>query len=136
MKQLLSLLLLFMVCSSVSASTVMLIHPKEGGTATRVLLSEQPVATYEGEELVIATTSTTLRFPLSSIERLTFSEEETTAVPSISVLQDQAGESSVYNMEGQLLKTVPAGQAVSVDQLPAGLYIIKNNITTYKLLKK
>ena len=135
MKRLFTLFFAFVLYSSAQASIVMLIHPKEGGTATRVLLSEQPVATYEGEELVIATTSTTLRFPLTSIERLTFSEEET-VVKSVSVLQDQAGESRVYNIKGELLKTVPAGQEVSLDQLPAGLYIIKNNISTYKILKK
>lgn len=57
MKKIQTTLLLLSVSSILSTHTIMLIHTKNGDKATRVMLVDKPVATYEGNELVLTSSS-------------------------------------------------------------------------------
>lgn len=44
--------------------------------------------------------------------------------------------SEVYTMDGQLVKTVNAAPAASLNALPSGIYLVKSNNKTIKIVKK
>ena len=133
MKYIITSFFLLLFSRNVLADTIMLIHPKGGGEPTRVQLVDKPIATYEDNVLVITTASATLRFALADINHVTFADSEDTSVEPITISNIDAGESRVYDFRGSLVKVYPAGESVSLSLLPVGNYIIKNNITTYKI---
>lgn len=126
------LLLMAVAVIGAKAQTKMILHQKSGGNI-EVLLNELPVATYEGTELVI-TTQTVAKFPLSNLEKITF-QNVATSVEAMKVLCKDGGPSLVYDLNGRLLMTVPAGQPVETSVLPSGMYIIRNNNNSYKIQK-
>ena len=128
------LLLLSAVCGS--AETKMVIHQKSGGTID-VLLSEKPVAKYDGTDLVVTTPSSTtaLSYSLADLEKITY-EDITTSIKCMTIVSNDGGASRIYDLNGSLVTTVPAGQAVETSSLPQGMYIIKNNSHSYKIQKK
>ena len=136
MKYIITSFFLLFFCRNVLADTIMLIHPKGGGEATRVQLVDKPVATYEDNVLVITTSSATLRFALSDIEHVSFADSEDTSVEPITISNLDAGENRVYDLQGKLVKVFPVGESVTISALSSGIYIIKNNLTTYKIQKR
>ena len=52
------------------------------------------------------------------------------------VFVDAANKSEVYSLDGQLLKTVNASASESVSNLPSGIYLVKSNNKTIKIVKK
>lgn len=116
------------------AQTKIVIHQKTGGDI-EVSLSSKPVVTYEGSNLVVTSSgAATLSYPLSELEKITYSNVAT-AVEEMTVLSKDAGPSQVYDLNGRLLMTVPANQPVETSALPRGMYIIKNNNNSYKIQK-
>lgn len=136
-KKLLSLLLITPMCIGALAQTKMILHQKAGGDVA-ILLADKPVATYEGDNLVITTTKTTLSFPVSNIKEATYQEDNaaTAIIESVTQLSPDAGPSRIYDISGRLVKTVPATESLNLGSLPQGTYIIKNNNTSYKINKK
>ena len=137
MKRKLILLLLTAVAAiGAQAQTKMILHQKSGGDV-EIAFSDKPEATYEGEEIVITTTKALFRFPLSNLDSITYDEVGSDdGIESITQLSPDAGPSRVYDINGRLIKTVPAGEPVGFGTLPQGTYIIKNNYSSYKINKK
>lgn len=118
------------------AQTKMILHQKNGADI-EINFADKPVATFEGNEMVLTTTKTTLRFSVSNLETTTYDDGGATAIiESITQLSPDAGPSLIYDAEGRLVRTVPTGQPVSFGSLPQGLYIIKNNNSSYKINRK
>ena len=115
------------------AQTKMVIHQKVGEDV-EILLSSKPVVTYEESNLVVKSSSATLSYPLSALEKITYSNVAT-AVEEMAVLNKDAGPSQVYDLNGRLFMTVPANQPVETSALPRGMYIIKSNNISYKIQK-
>lgn len=129
---------LFLLCAAVGvqAQTKMVIHQKTGEDI-EILFADKPVATFEGDEMVLTTTKTTVRFAISNLETTDYEEDSgTTSIESITQLSPEAGPSRIYDLDGRLLRTVPAGSPVNFDSLPQGTFIIKNNKTSYKVNRK
>ena len=133
-KVLTAFLLVSALCAS--AQTKMVRHQKSGESID-VLLSEKPVATYEGTDLVVTTPSSTtsLRYSLADLEKITY-EDITTSIKCMTIVSNDGGASKIYDLNGRLLITVPAGQPVETSSLPQGMYIIKNNKQSYKIQKR
>ena len=119
------------------AQTKMVIHQKTGGDI-EIAFSDKPVATFEGENMIITTTKTQFSFPISNIGETTYDESGGTSaiIESVTQLSPDAGPSRIYDINGRLVKTVPAGEPVSFGTLPQGTYIIKNNNSSYKINRK
>lgn len=115
------------------AQTKMILQQKSGGDI-EIMLNEKPKAVYEGSELVIQTTGMTIRYQLSQLERIVYSEVTTSVDDSI--ISHGDGRTLVYDMNGRLIKTVPENQCLDMASLSNGIYIIKNNKNTYKIQKK
>lgn len=127
--------LLFALCAS--AQTKMILHQKGGGDI-EIAFADKPVATFEGDEMVLTTTKATLRFSLKNLGETTYDEDNTATaiIESVTQLSPDAGPSRVYDISGRLVKTIPAGEPVSFGTLQQGTYIIKNNNSSYKINKR
>lgn len=64
-----------------------------------------------------------------------YSPEAITAIDGVAD-DRQRSACSVYTLGGQLLRTADGTPTESVSSLPAGIYIVKNNNTTTKIVKK
>lgn len=125
------------------------------GQIVTISLNEEPVTTYSEGNLIITTTSTTITYPLEQIDRYTYVTEnvsEGDGVPDgIKSIFSNDGETltlkglksiseiCIYSASGQLIRTVKASGdkvAVSLSQLPTGVYLVKANGVTYKISKR
>ena len=130
--------LLLMVAASIGAQaqTKMILHQKSGGDI-EILFADKPVATFEGENMIITTTKTQFSFPISNIGETTYDEgDAVTIIESVTQLSPEAGPSRIYDIDGRFVKTIPAGEPVNFGTLPQGTYIIKNNNSSYKINRK
>lgn len=141
-KRILSLLFLSRFCVlGWSQSVLLTIHAKSGAKVSYAL-SEKPVVTYQGNVLVLTTPGTTMEYPLSDLQMFTFSGS-TNAVESVTMEPSKGdGTVRIYNMSGVLVRTIkPSGDrsadtTFSTQDLPSGIYIIKQGRQTYKITKK
>ena len=126
------------------------------GQVVTISLNKEPVTTYENRNLIITTTNTTITYPLEQVSRFTYAVEEIVSegdgVPDgIKNILSNDGETmtfkglksntdiQIYSASGQLLRTVkPNGDkaAVSLSQLPTGVYLVKANGVIYKISKR
>lgn len=127
------------------------------GKIVTINLNEEPRTTYVNGNLVITTMKATITYPLEQVRKYTYVEEEPSSegdgVPDgiKSILSDDGEtltfkglkpntEVLLYSASGQLMrKFKPANSnpvAVSVTQLPTGVYIVKANGVTYKITKR
>lgn len=138
MKQKLFFLFLMAVATiGAKAQTKLILHQKSGGDI-EIAFSDKPVATFEGENMILTTSKTQFSFPLSNLGETTYEEDNiaTAIIESVTPLSPDAGPSRIYDLDGRLVKTVPAGEPVSFGTLPQGIYIIKNNNSSYKINRK
>lgn len=130
----LMLALLMMGCLSLKAQNVLNVHKTDGSLQTYAF-SERPVITYEGTNMIVTTVATRVEFPVTEVQKLSFKNEVSgLETVSISASHDDI---RIYDLNGRLLQTIPAaeGAAFSFDQLPAGIYMVRNGKTTSKIQK-
>lgn len=118
------------------AQNTLNIHQKTGGVASYAF-SEKPVITYVGDNLHIETVAISIDYPVANVQKLTFEDSES----SIGELQvkDDSSDILVYNLKGQLVKRVDCEDGISqlnIQDLPSGIYVVKNRNTTFKIVKK
>ena len=63
-------------------------------------------------------------------------ESISTGIESVANSTGANSKAEVYTIGGQLVKTVSATPAASVSSLPSGVYIVKTNNKTIKIVKK
>lgn len=149
---LLSVLSLF--SSTVKAEDMVLQVWLADGQILSINLSEEPRTTYNDGNLVITTTKTAISYPLEKVKRYTYASASN-GISSPNVVKatfSADGETltfnglktgtsiMLYNVAGQLLRkvapTTEGRAAVSVSQLPTGVYVVKMNDATYKITKR
>lgn len=127
--------MLLVVASMTSmAQSTLNVHKKSGGVVSYAF-SEKPVVTYSGDILVLTTSKAEVQYPIADLSKFTFEDNGTGIIPTTIVCKE-AGETKVYDTAGMLVKTIASDQPLLIDDLKIGLYIIKNNKTTYKIIKK
>ncbi len=134
-------LLVFMLAvgQSTWAGMALVVHQKSGGTV-EFAFSKKPVVTYSGGNVVITSTEAKVEYPLSDVQKFTFSEE-TDGVERIVAPANQLPQPTyIYNVGGMLMRTLQPNKdgttPATLEGLPAGTYIIKNGTTKYKIIKK
>lgn len=135
-KLLLSLLGLLLGVAA-SAQNTLNVHQKDGSVVS-FAFSEKPVVTYTDTGIHLVTTRVEVDYPMANLEKWTFSDDE---AASIDVLRTDgtSDDIRIYNTAGVLVRTIPQSEgAVSFSpaDLPAGIYIISNGKTTYKITKR
>ena len=130
------------------------IHQKDGQLFS-FGFEDKPVITYTDNDLVLKTTKTEVQYPLSSLAKFTFTDLEDAV---ISIKDDKAAQMELDNYmvsitgakpditvtvigsDGKTIgtyKTDAYGSVTfSISDLPQGIYIIKSENLTCKILKK
>ena len=146
MKRLYQIALLFIVfsvqCSifnEIQAQQTLNIHTTTKGMVC-FTFAEKPLVTFPSTEVMnIASTTVTVEFPYSEVEKITFNDEDPTAVQTLTV-RDNTNEVRIYDLNGRLVRRTRSrdGATVSVDlsTLPVGVYIVKDGKRTYKVKKQ
>lgn len=119
------------------AQNTLNIHQKDG-TVTSYGFAEKPVVTYTETGIHLKTTKVELDFPLANLEKFTFTDGETDAIEEVRT-ENTSDDVRIYNTNGVLLRTIRQSQgkaSFATDDLPRGIYIIKNGETTYKIVKR
>ena len=151
------MLLLATLTSWADDETQRLVVWQKGGQKVYFKLTEEPETTFEGGNLVIRTSRTTVSYPLTNVLRYTYEGGTITDVGDVKMrpgevrflqnaeqmafdgLQDGTI-LEVYTLDGVKIKTVKAqgGQrtVVSLADQVAGTYIVKAGEATYKFLKR
>ena len=95
--------------------------------------ADKPVVSHADNVLTISSNAASVEYPVSDVVRFTFEDAETTKV--LSVKSDIVDEVCVFDLQGTLVKRFVGG-SFSLESLPQGVYIIKSNRSTYKIIKK
>ena len=151
------LLIAIMVLSVAKATDRLLQIWQVDGKIVTINLNDEPVTTYVDGNLVITTTKVTITYPLEQVTRYTYIEDEAVSegdgVPNgirSVLLGDNESlifkglksntEIRLYSTSGRLVQALKANDgndvAVSISQLPVGVYLVKVNGVTYKISKR
>lgn len=149
------LMLLASVWMVVSAQNTITVHQKDGQKVS-FGFGEKPVITYTDNSLVLTTSNSQVECALSNVEKITFLDSDATinAVVDISKAPALSLDNYVVSIEGAKsdatvmvvgsdgktlinTKTDSDGSVTfSIAELPDGVYVIKSENLTYKILKK
>lgn len=145
------LLLVLMIGTTTFAQKALVVELRDGSSTT-ISLSEAPRITFAGEQMSIISSTTSMDILRSDIKNYHFidaplSIDETTA-PSQAVIENNtltvsgvAPNTTItfYTVSGVVVKHAVATDGhctITLNDLPAGLYIVTYNNTTFKFLKK
>ena len=146
MKRLLLLMLLAGSYITMQADQVQtLIVQLKNGSQTAFFLKDKPQVKFEGTNLKVTSTVGDTSFALSDVLRFTYAKKDPTGVnfqgDVLVISQLKAnGDVSVYALDGKLLRQLKASHAgtyrLNLSELPAGLYLVKADNVTYKIVKR
>lgn len=130
-----------------------LIITTQDNKETRIGLKEKPVITFSGSDMVISSQSTDLSFPVDNIKDLTYSNEEA----GIDDVYEDSGifiyndtiyimntgnpaHIGIYGLDGKKMDTPIKNDGthsvIDLTMYAPGIYIIKVNNNSFKILKK
>ena len=156
MKKLIILLMAGCLISLAAHAQNAVIIQMKDGTKNVIALEniqggQSPTIAFEGNELVV-TSSHTLRLDMSKVLRYTFGDYATgiheTGNHTAEVVflggdikisnQPASTRAKIFNASGVLMRSIEVGNTtaqITLNGLPAGVYILKVGCTTYKILK-
>ncbi len=148
------IVLLLALFNSESAQAQRLVIWQKDGSKVSYDLDEEPMTTFTTTDLVITTKKATINYPLSMIHRYTYegfpSGLADAKAHGISISHDgnniiikglETGKTAaVYSVNGIQLQAKRSNGSdrlvLSLNQLPAGVYVIKADEITYKFTKR
>lgn len=153
MKRYFLLILLTIIVGTANADNYVLQIWQTSGQVQSIDLSEQPVTTFSDGNLVVTTSTATISLPMENVKKYTYSLVPTSIedIKAEQVTISQNGESitffglksgteiKVYNASGVQMKQVKAThdtETVTVSDLQVGVYAVKANGVTYKIMKR
>ena len=108
----------------------MIVWLTNGETAS-VELSDKPKVTCSDTLVVVKTDSLELNLPLKQLQKFTF-QESTTAVMPLLMEPAAPQERAVYDINGRLVTK----EIDLLDELPQGIYIVRQGSLTYKVMRR
>lgn len=105
----------------------------KNGEKTTFLFSQKPEITMTMSDIVITMGATEIHYPIASVKRFTLTDA--TGIETPTVHNNPGDVTFVYTANGELVGRYSAEYFTS-EQLSNGIYIIKTNKSTYKLIKK
>lgn len=109
------------------------------GNKTSFSFGDHPRMIYQNKKIILATISDFIECSLSDLDKITF-EEASTKVEELTVNSKGERELYVYNVLGVLVKKSKLDKqhhfSMITQDLPNGLYVIKDKVKTYKYFKK
>ncbi|MCQ2223506.1 MAG: T9SS type A sorting domain-containing protein [Bacteroidaceae bacterium] len=148
--------LLTLLCMAISAiacaQNAIAIHQKNGQVA-KFAFADKPEITYAGNDLLMTTSKTSVRYAMADLQKLTFDGSFTVDVEEVKADVLFSFESNgiringekpgtpfyVFDMKGSKVYqgVIDAeGRAdIRMSQLPAGIYVVKTQSTSFKVKK-
>lgn len=130
----------------------------KNGSETTFMLSEKPEATIEGKKLRVKSEKADVSFNLSDVQRFSFVTRSVVGIDDLQVDTDPTAVSyqqdgtlvisqlkagatvGIYALDGKLVQQLKATHSgtyrLSLSSLPKGVYIVKANTITYKIMKR
>ena len=153
--QLLLFMLLALPIGMLADSQNTLVVTLKNGAETAFFLKDQPNVTFEGTNLKVVSQKETVTFTLSDVLRFTYVKkdpsgiDETVVDPTevsfeggvlvISQLK-QGASVDIYSLDGKLVRQLKAHHSgtyrLGLSELPTGLYLVKADNITYKIMKQ
>ena len=118
---------------TVSAENGVVLHQVDG-TNIAYAFSKEPKVTYSGDTLVMSVAGVVVEYPLVTLKKLTFTEAQPSSFDTPLIITPTNGPCQIYTMGGQLIRTVPDGSHITTSGLPTGIFIIRNNKISYKII--
>ena len=114
-----------------------LIEQKDGSKVSYVF-SQHPTINYRNEILVMTTDAVVVEYPLNELARLTFDETIVDAVEApLTITSSMKGnEQRIYTLDGKLVCKEPSGKRLSTLALKSGVYVVKSENKSYKIIIK
>lgn len=110
-----------------AAEPVKMIVWQTDGSQTILPLTDKPKVTCSDTLVVITTDSVEVNYPLKKLRKFTFE------IPtSVAVLQAAPQERAVYDLNGRLVTQ----EFDTFDDLPRGIYIVREGEVTYKVMRR
>lgn len=138
LKSFLACLCLILCTSKLSAQQTLNIFTTSQGVVS-IAFDEQPKLTFQtADVLTVTSTSMTVEFPFSDVEKITLDDAEPDAVTSLTV-NDGIPAISIYDLSGKLVRQQQADKgaaSVNLSTLRPGVYVVKDGKRTYKITKK
>lgn len=140
-----------MVSAVCYADNAKIVINQKSGNETVLELSDNPVITFSGEDMVVTTYFTTISIPIDDIVEYTVNESTTVGIDSPSIVSHQNGQVpfhrisldskvSIYTIDGRrvnYLRTVDdSDKWLNLDRLPKGTYIICKGDKRIKVINK
>ncbi len=132
----------------------LVLHLKDGSQVT-YFLSSRPKLSFDAGMLKLATSQVEVSYPVTNLKRYTFEMKDLTAIVGVGNtgqmirIEDNevrfsgfaSGELlEVYAADGRKVASSSVGAngnaIVSLQDLPAGVYMVHHGLTTYKIVKK
>ena len=138
-----------------------LVIEETDGTTSQFALTDAPLITFNGDQLVVTSAGDELSFALSGVKNYHFDKEEiTTAIDDAPVAPNANGESTptiafgeakfsglkegtrivVYTAEGRMVSSATAGRngdvSINLRSLPQGIYILRTPSNSYKIYNR
>lgn len=156
MKKLLLLLLPLMAfpIGMLADSQNTLVVKLKNGAETTFFLKDKPNVTFEGTDLKVVSNKETVTFALSDVLRFTYVKKDAsgideTVVDPTEVSYDggvlvisqlkQGASVDIYSLDGKLLRQLTAHHSgtyrLNLSELPKGVYLVKADNVTYKIMK-
>ena len=156
MKKIVIFLLLLMPfqTSIAQSSNSKLIIWKNDGSKVTYALDEHPITTFTSDGVTITTNSISVSYPIDKIQKYTY-EGIASAIATPKADNDilisqnnneftfsnlkEGSSIQVYSVDGLLLHSILVAEKnvlVSLDSYPCGVYVIKADNVSYKVIKK
>ena len=132
-----------------------LVVTMKNGAETAFFLKDKPNVTFEGTNLKVVSEKTTTTFALADVLRFTYVKRDPSGINEqivdpteisyedgvLVISQIKAGASvGVYALDGKLVRQLKAYRSgtyrLSLSELPTGLYLVKADNVTYKIMKQ
>ena len=156
MKKILLTILGLVMVTSLWADEVdnTLVVKLKNGAETTFVLKDKPNVTFEGTDLKVVTEKETVAFALSDVLRFTYIKKNPSGIDEkvvdptevgykdgvlvISQLK-QGASVDIYSLDGKLLRQLTAHRSgtyrLNLSELPKGVYLVKADNVTYKIMK-
>ena len=153
--QLLLLMLLALPIGMLADSQNTLVVKLKNGAETTFFLKDKPNVTFEGTDLKVVSNKETVTFALSDVLRFTYVKKDASGIDetvvdptevsydgSVLVISQlkQGASVDIYSLDGKLVRQLKAYRSgtyrLSLSELPTGLYLVKADNITYKIMKQ
>lgn len=141
-----TLILLAAALSALAANAgnyALKVNLRQGSSATYIL-SDKPVITYSGNDVIIKSQGIEDSYLLSDVKSFTFTENGTSGIESVTDNVTYEFHDNVFTCEGQVItvynlsgrKVASGSNSVSLESLDRGIYIVNTGNRAIKVMKK